>query len=80
MNASDVLVLDADGVPTGRVRCVAGEDLRSGPPLGDRRLDRTHTSGQSPATVHGPIWDLHIEFDAKRTDPVVVHTPLRHLR
>ena len=75
VNASDVLVLDADGVPTGRVRCVTqSEDLRSGPPLGDRRLDHAYIRAKSPATVRWPDLELRIEFDASM-QTVVVHTP-----
>jgi len=40
LHRPEVLVLDADLVPTGEVRRITpAEDLRSGPPLGDRRLD-----------------------------------------
>lgn len=75
VNASAVLVLDADGVPTGEVRPVRPiEDLRSGPPLGDRRLDHVYVQTKSPAVVRWPDLDLRIEFDASM-QTVVVHTP-----
>src|SRR5712691_6283344 len=50
VDASEVLVLDTDLVPTGEVRRVtASEDLRSGPALGDRRLDHVYVRAKSPA-------------------------------
>ena len=75
VNASEVLVLDADGVPTGEVRRVTqSEDLRSGPPLGDRRLDHVYVRTKGPAIVRWPDLELRIEFDASM-QTVVVHTP-----
>ena len=57
VDASEVLVLDADGVPTGEVRRVTPyEDLRSGPPLGDRRLDTCTYEARARPSCGGPIW------------------------
>ena len=68
-------MVDADLVPTGAVRAVTKyEDLRSGPALGDRRLDHVYVRAKSPALVRWPDLDLAIEFgDSLNT--VVVHTP-----
>ncbi len=75
IDGSEVLVLDADSVPTGEVRPVGpGEDLRSGPLLGDRRLDHVYVRTTGPAIVRWPDLELHIEYgNSLRT--VVVHTP-----
>ena len=75
VDASEVLELDADLVPTGEVRQVTPrEDLRSGPPLGDRRLDHVYIRTKGPALVRWPDLELRIEYDrSMRT--VVVHTP-----
>lgn len=75
VDGSEVLVLDADLVPTGEVRAVTSEeDLRTGPPLGDRRLDHVYASTRSPAVVRWPDLELRIEFDAS-LNTTVVHTP-----
>jgi aldose 1-epimerase len=75
VDAGAVLVLDADKVPTGEVRdMTAREDLRSGPALGDRRLDHVYVHALSPAVVRWPDLELRIEFD-RTLDTVVVHTP-----
>lgn len=74
--ASEVLVVDRDLVPTGDVRPVRGiEDLRSGPPLGDRRLDHVYVRAKGPALLRWPDLDLAIEFD-DTLSTVVVHTPI----
>jgi len=75
LDASEVLVVDADLVPTGAIRAVTkDEDLRSVPALGDRRLDHVYVRAKSPALVRWPDLDLAIEFgDSLNT--VVVHTP-----
>jgi len=75
VDGSEVLVVDADLVPTGEVRNVTPiEDLRSGPPLGDRRLDHVYVRTNGPAIVRWPDLELRIEYDESlRT--VVVHTP-----
>ena len=77
VDAREVLVLDADKVPTGEVRAVTErEDLRAGPSLGDRRLDHVYVRAVGPAVVRWPDLDLRIEFGgALRT--IVVHTPLQ---
>jgi aldose 1-epimerase len=70
-----VLVLDADKIPTGEVREVtAAEDLRAGPPLGDRRLDHVYVETTGPAIVHWPDLELRIDYD-RTLNTVVVHTP-----
>ena len=75
VDASEVLVLDADLAPTGEVRPVTSrEDLRSGPRLGDRRLDHVYVRTKSPVLVRWPDLEMRIEYDESlRT--VVVHTP-----
>jgi aldose 1-epimerase len=75
VDASEVLVLDADLVPTGEVRRVtATEDLRSCPPLGERRLDHVYVRTRSPSLVRWPDLELRIEYDTSMRT-VVVHTP-----
>ncbi|MDQ2914894.1 MAG: hypothetical protein M3T56_16830 [Chloroflexota bacterium] len=75
VNASEVLVLDVDHVPTGEVRRVtSSEDLRSGPPLGDRRLDHVYVRTKGPALVRWPDLELRIEYE-RNLQTVVVHTP-----
>jgi aldose 1-epimerase len=75
LDASEVLVVDPDMVPTGEVRPVTpDEDLRSGPPLGDRRLDHVYVRTTGPAIVRWPDLELRIEYD-KDLQTVVVHTP-----
>jgi aldose 1-epimerase len=74
VDASEVLVLDADQVPTGEVRRVTpSEDLRSGPPVGDRRLDHVYVRTKGPALVRWPDLELRIEYDTS-LQTVVVHT------
>ncbi len=75
LDARKVLVLDADMIPTGEVRAVsAHEDLRAGPPLGDRRLDHVYVHAKGPALLRWPDLELEIESD-ERLNTVVVHTP-----
>lgn len=75
VDASEVLVLDADQVPTGEVRRVTpSEDLRSGPSLGDRRLDHVYIRTKGPVLVRWPDLELRIECDTS-LQTVVVHTP-----
>jgi aldose 1-epimerase len=75
VDASEVLVLDANGVPTGEVRRVSpSEDLRSGPRLGDRRLDHVYVRTKGPAILRWPDLELRIAFD-RSLQTVVVHTP-----
>ena len=75
VDASEVLVLDQELIPTGETRGVtAVEDLRSGPLLGDRRLDHVYVRSSGPAILRWPDLELRIAADgAART--VVVHTP-----
>ncbi|HEY6201850.1 MAG TPA: hypothetical protein VI056_02290 [Candidatus Limnocylindria bacterium] len=75
VDAYEVLVLDADLVPTGEVRRVTrDEDLRSGPLVGDRRLDHVYVRTKGPAIVRWPDLELRMEHDAS-VQTVVVHTP-----
>jgi aldose 1-epimerase len=75
VDASEVLVLDADLTPTGEMRRVSGsEDLRSGRLLGDRRLDHVYVRAKSPALVRWPDLELRIDFD-QTLQTVVVYTP-----
>jgi galactose mutarotase-like enzyme len=75
VDASEVLVLDADLTPTGEMRRITEyEDLRSGRPLGDRRLDHVYVRTKSPALVRWPDLDFRIEFD-QALQTVVVYTP-----
>ena len=75
VDGSEVLILDVDGVPTGEIRRVtATEDLRSGPPLGDRRLDHVYVRTKGPAVVRWPDLELRIAYD-RSLQTVVVHTP-----
>jgi aldose 1-epimerase len=75
VDADEVVVVDGDLVPTGDVRPVtAQEDLRSGPALGDRRLDHTYVRAKSPAILRWPDLELAIEFD-DALNTVVVYTP-----
>ena len=75
LDAREVLVLDPDLVPTGEVRAVtADEDLRTGPPLADRRLDHVYVNTRGPAVVRWPDLELSIEYDDSLAT-TVVHTP-----
>ena len=75
VDAREVLVLDADLIPTGERRAVtAVEDLRTRPVLGDRRLDHVYVNSRGPALVTWPDLDLAIEFDDS-LPTTVVHTP-----
>jgi len=75
VDASEVLVLDADLIPTGEVRRVTPiEDLRSGPPLGERRLDHVYVRSKGPARVRWPDLELRVEYDMS-LQTVVVYTP-----
>ena len=75
VDASSVLALDADLVPTGETRSVTPrEDLRAGPALGDRRLDHVYVRARSPAVLRWPDLELRIEYEPI-LETVVVHTP-----
>ena len=76
VDATEVLVLDADLVPTGEVRRVTeAEDLRTCPPLIDRRLDHVYVRTKGPAIVRWPDLELRIGYDTDMRT-VVVHTPV----
>ena len=75
LDAREVLVVDRDLIPTGEVRDVTAlEDLRSGPLLGDRRLDHVYVHASGRAVLRWPDLELRIELD-DRCDTVVIHTP-----
>jgi aldose 1-epimerase len=75
VSSREVLVLDADLIPTGETRPVtADEDLRTGPALAGRRLDHVYVQAKGPAAVRWPDLDLTIEYDDS-LPTVVVHTP-----
>jgi aldose 1-epimerase len=75
LDAAEILVVDADLVPTGAVRAMnKDEDLRTRPALGNRRLDHVYVRVRSPALVRWPDLELAIEFD-QSLNTVVVHTP-----
>ncbi len=70
-----VLETDEELLPTGEIRSVRGEeDLRSGPLLGERRLDHAVVDPRAPAEVCWPDLALRLEWDDAITT-VVVHTP-----
>lgn len=76
LDASEVLVLDADQVPTGEVRPVSpSEDLRAGPALGERRLDHVYIGAKGPAKLRWPDLELEIQY-GRDLGTVVVHTPI----
>ncbi len=75
VQAPATLVTDRDLIPTGDTRPVEGDtDLRSGPVLGQRRLDHVYVEAASPAVVAWPDLELHVGF-ALPVTTVVVYTP-----
>jgi aldose 1-epimerase len=69
------LVLDEEKIPVGTSLAVEGPfDLRSGPALGDRRLDDVFIGARSPAIVAWPDLELRIEF-AQPVQSIVVFSP-----
>lgn len=77
VDAHQVLETSDDLIPTGELRPVDGDlDLRTGPDLGDRRLDHAYVGVTGPATVRWPdlTLDMTMPDDA---DTAVVHTPAR---
>jgi aldose 1-epimerase len=76
VRADERLELDAGRIPSGRRVTVAGEfDLRSGPALGDRRLDDVYVDVRSPASVRWPDLELRLEFDLPVVSVVVFSPP-----
>ncbi len=70
------LELGPDLIPTGESRPVAGaDDLRTGPLLGDRRLDDVYLDVASPARVRWPDLDLRLEFGPPLVSVVVFSPP-----
>ncbi len=62
-------------IPTGRPIAVAGQtDLRTGPPLGQRRLDLTYVAPRSPVVATWPDMELRVEF-GRPIRALVVFTP-----
>jgi aldose 1-epimerase len=75
VEAADTLETAADLIPTGRRVPVGGAtDLRTGPPLGERRLDHVYADVGSPVVVSWPDLTLTMTSSpAVRT--FVVHSP-----
>jgi aldose 1-epimerase len=75
VEAADTLETAADLIPTGRRLPVGGAtDLRTGPPLGERRLDHVYPDVGSPVVVSWPDLTLTMTFSpVVRT--FVVHSP-----
>ncbi len=72
--ATHVLEADDDVAPTGRVLPVdTRTDLRTGPALGDRRLDTTYVEVGGPVRVTWP--DLALTMDHQGLRTFVVFTP-----
>jgi aldose 1-epimerase len=73
--ASDEVLVTRDLIPTGARTAVRGmTDLRTGPPVGRRRLDHTYVDARSPAVIRWPDFELTIEFGPP-VSTLVVHTP-----
>ena len=76
VRADSELELDAELLPTGRIRPVAGEsDLRGAPLLGRRRLDAVFLGAASPALLVLPGLELQISFDPAMEIVVVYTSP-----
>lgn len=70
-----VLATTDDLIPTGDLAPVRGDvDLRSGPRLGDRRLDHCYVGVRGHVDVGWPDLMLRIDLPAG-SDTVVVHSP-----
>ena len=75
VRADEILDTRPDLIPTGERRPAEGDaDLRSGPQLGDRRLDTVFLDADSPAVIEWPDLTLAISF-APPLKTVVVYTP-----
>ena len=69
------LVTTDDLIPLGEVAMVGEErDLRSGPLVGERRLDHAYVGARSPAIVRWSDLELHLEFGPP-IETLVVYTP-----
>lgn len=76
IEAARVLETLDDLIPTGRILAAKGDaDLRSGPPLGARRLDHVYVDASSPAVVTWPDLALSIEFEPPLGTVVVFSPP-----
>ncbi|MFI5227343.1 MAG: aldose 1-epimerase, partial [Candidatus Limnocylindrales bacterium] len=75
VDAVDTLETAPDLIPTGRLLPVAGDtDLRTGPALGERRLDHVYPAVRSPVVVTWP--DLVLTMvSSPAVDTFVVHSP-----
>jgi aldose 1-epimerase len=72
---ADEVLETRDMIPTGRRRDVAGRtDLRTGPRLGDRRLDHAYVDVRSPVVATWPDLELRFEFRPP-VGVLVVYTP-----
>lgn len=71
---ADEVLETVDLIPTGRRLPVGGPaDLRTGPFIGDRRLDHVYVDPASPAVVRWPDLELLVEF-APPLRTLVVHS------
>jgi galactose mutarotase-like enzyme len=75
VDAEATLVTTDDLIPTGELAPIGEEgDLRSGPLVGERRLDHVYVDARSPAIVRWPDLELHLEFGPP-IETLVVYTP-----
>lgn len=73
--AADHVLGTRDQLPTGELLPVdAATDLRTGPALGDRRLDDVYPDARSPVEIKWPDLRLVMEF-AEPLGVIVVYTP-----
>lgn len=74
VRADAELELDAELLPTGAIRLVAGDsDLRAAPIVGNRRLDTVFVGAGSPALLAMQGMQLQVHFDPA-IETVVVYT------
>jgi aldose 1-epimerase len=75
VEGADVLEMQPDLIPTGRLVPVRGDtDLRTGPALGVRRLDHVYPAVRSPVVVTWPDLVLTM-MSSPAIGTFVVHTP-----
>ncbi len=77
VDAAETYETAPDLIPTGRLLPAGGDaDLRDGPPLGGRRLDRCYRGVRLPSIVRWGALELEIGGTANMTH-AVVYTPRR---